>query len=155
MTLSVISHTTGPITARVPPHSMGPGMPPMDLGYMIGATVYATHTFADAPPLDILLVPGGLGVNALVQKNDTAIEKFVQQRYPTLEYLASVCTGSGILANAGVLSGKRATTNKAAWAQVISIGSNITWVPSARWVQDGNIWTSSGVAAGNNLLAQY
>jgi len=91
----------------------------------------------------------------LVQKNDTAIEKFVQQRYPTLEYLASVCTGSGILANAGVLSGKRATTNKAAWAQVVSIGSNITWVPSARWVQDGNIWTSSGVAAGNNLLAQY
>jgi putative intracellular protease/amidase len=46
------------------------------------------------------------------------------------------------------LSGRRATTNKARWDWVTEFGSNITWVPSARWVEDGNVWTSSGVAAG-------
>lgn len=82
------------------------------------------------------------------QKNITILEDFVRRRYSQLEYLLSVCTGSQTLALSGVLDGKRATTNKAAWSAVTSLNSKVNWVPSARWVVDGNIWTSSGVAAG-------
>jgi putative intracellular protease/amidase len=60
----------------------------------------------------------------------------------------SVCTGARVLAGSGVLNGKRATTNKSAWPYVITQGTNITWVPSARWTQDGNVWTSLGVSTG-------
>lgn len=61
MTLSLIAEKTGPVTSRPPSHVMEEGKEPMDLGFMIGASISATHTFEDAPALDILLVPGGIG----------------------------------------------------------------------------------------------
>jgi putative intracellular protease/amidase len=146
----MIAAEIGPVTAMPPRHQMAPGEPPMDLGYMIGAEISltATHTFLNAPALDILLVPGGIGNVVLAQHNDSWIEDFVGSRYPTLDYVLSVCTGSMSLAKAGVLNGKRATTNKAAWGSVTTLGENVTWVPSARWTEDEKVWTSSGVAAG-------
>lgn len=81
-------------------------------------------------------------------ENAPALNAFIAEQYPKLEYLLSVCTGARNLADAGVLEGKRATSNKAVWDTVITHGKNVTWVPTARWVTDGNIWTSSGVAAG-------
>lgn len=108
----------------------------------------ATHSFRNAPALDVLLVPGGIGNVALAQANDTAIEDFVRLRFDQLDYLLSVCTGAMSLAKAGVLNGRRATTNKSAWDSVVGSGTNVTWVPSARWVQDGKVWTSSGVSSG-------
>jgi putative intracellular protease/amidase len=96
---------------------------------------------------------------------------FVKAQAPKAQYVMSVCIGSAILGYAGVLSGKRATTNKSLFKLVevrltgcnrltasflkISFRSlqkvtpkDITWVAKARWVVDGNIWTSSGVNAG-------
>jgi len=106
-----------------------------------------THTFATAPPLDVLIVPGGTGTRAANVTVGPAA--FVRQRYPELKYLMSVCTGAAILAQSGVLDGRRATTNKAAFAWVKTQGgAEIEWVPKARWVVDGNVYTTSGVAAG-------
>jgi transcriptional regulator GlxA family with amidase domain len=94
---------------------------------------------------------------------------FVRKQTPGLQYLLSVCTGSWVLAQAGVLEGKNATTNKAAYKQVevstklcifhldahqsfqAETSKNIHWVPKARWVVDGNTWTSSGVTAGADM----
>ncbi|KAG8719157.1 hypothetical protein FRC08_003509, partial [Ceratobasidium sp. 394] len=67
-------------------------------------------------------------------------------------FILSVCTGSWVLADAGVLDGKRATTNKAAFKDcVASTSKEVKWVAKARWVVDGNIWTSSGVTAGADM----
>lgn len=115
----------------------------------------ASHSFEDAPPLDVLLVPGGFGNVVLEQRNDTSIEDFIRRRFDQLDYLLSVCTGAMSLAKAGVLNGRRATTNKGAWGSVVRHGENITWVPTARWVEDGKVWSSSGVAAGKCDPASY
>jgi putative intracellular protease/amidase len=152
MTLSLIAAETGPVTAAYPPHLMMPGEPRMDAGHMLQPKITATHTFQDAPALDILLVPGGLGNVALEQANDTSVENFIALRFDQLDYLLSVCTGAASLAKSGVLKGRKATTNKNAWAWVTSSGEDIDWVPTARWVEDGKIWTSSGVAAGMLLF---
>jgi putative intracellular protease/amidase len=148
MTLAVIGHQAGPVTSGMPPHVMSPGGPPVDFGHMLRPNVIATHGFGDAPALDVLLVPGGMGNMALEQAGDKSIENFIARRFNRLDYLLSVCTGAASLANAGVLSGRRATTNKGQWNWVTSHGTGITWVPTARWVQDGKVWTSSGVSAG-------
>jgi putative intracellular protease/amidase len=151
MTLSIISKETGPITTVPPSHILSENGPIVDLKYLLDPAITATYTPITAPDLDILLVPGGEGAVALAQAGDTWIEDFVAARFSQLDYLLSVCTGSASLARSGILSGRRATTNKAAWSSVVSLGTNITWVPTARWVVDGNVWTSSGVAAGKFL----
>jgi len=112
--------------------------------------MYATHDPTTAPPLDLLLVPGGITAGTLW------IEQFLQERYDSTDYITSVCTGSVILARSGILDNKRATSNKRAWPNVILHGENVTWVPNARWVKDdseanGKVWTSSGVAAGMDM----
>ena len=62
--------------------------------------------------------------------------------------LLTVCTGAGLAARAGLLDGKKATTNKAAWDWATSQGQATAWQKEARWVEDGNVWTSAGVTAG-------
>jgi transcriptional regulator GlxA family with amidase domain len=63
----------------------------------------------------------------------------------------SVCTGSGLLAAAGLLDGHRATSNKRSFAWACQQGPAVEWVAKARWVEDRNRWTSSGVAAGMDM----
>jgi putative intracellular protease/amidase len=106
-------------------------------------SVNPSHTF-DNPPddIDVLLVPGGPGSRL---GDVTKVIDFVRDTYPKVQYLITTCTGSGIAARAGVLDGKRATTNKAAWNAVVAMGPDVNWVSPARWTVDGNIWTSSGV----------
>ncbi|KAF3314425.1 hypothetical protein TWF173_004768 [Orbilia oligospora] len=88
-TISFIASQTGPITSRCPPHVMVPGQPPVNLDHLISVSLTATHTFATAPPLDILLIPGGMGNMVLVENNDTSIESFINSRYKSLSYLLS------------------------------------------------------------------
>jgi putative intracellular protease/amidase len=148
MTIAIIASEAGPVTTLPPPHVMMAGKPPVDLSYMLRTSLVATHSFRDAPALDVLLVPGGVGNMALEQANNTSVEDFIARRFDQVDYLLSVCTGSVSLAKSGVLAGHKATTNKASWEWATSHGENISWVPTARWTQDGKIWTSSGVAAG-------
>lgn len=94
--------------------------------------------------IDILIVPGGVGVRGDV----TQEIEFVRRMYPKLKAVLSICTGATILARAGVLDGRRATTNKRAYKWATSTGPNVEWAAKARWVVDGNIVTSSGISAG-------
>ena len=62
-----------------------------------------------------------------------------------------MCTGSAVLAAAGLLEGYAATSNKRAFSWATSFGGDVSWRPEARWVHDRNRWTSSGVAAGMDM----
>ncbi|CAK4113614.1 unnamed protein product [Aphanomyces euteiches] len=121
-----------------------------------GVPLHAPHDFETCPKLDILLLPGGRGCRELFY--DPAHQEFILRQAKTAEYLLTVCTGSGFLAASGLLDGKRATTNKVAFREITkNYGTeyNIQWVPHARWVVDGNIWTSSGVTAGMDMTNAF
>ena len=63
----------------------------------------------------------------------------------------TVCTGTALLAQAGLLDGRRATTNKMFFAWPEGTWPAVHWVREARWVEDGKFWTSSGVSAGIDM----
>ena len=114
-----------------------------------GPKTVAAFGFDDCPPLDLVLVPGGFGAMALLR--DDATLDWVRARAKSAEIVMSVCNGASILAAAGLLDGRRATTNKAYWSIATAAGPNVKWVQRARWVDDGNIVTSSGVSAGIDM----
>ena len=109
----------------------------------------ADHGFADCPPLDVLLVPGGMGTRREV--DNTTLLAWLAERAAAAEIVASVCTGAALLARAGVLDGRRATSNKRAFDWVTTMGPRVEWVRAARWVDDGKVVTSSGVSAGIDM----
>ncbi|KAF7311969.1 DJ-1 protein/PfpI family protein [Mycena indigotica] len=118
----------------------------------VWTTIAPTHTYDNPPPgLDVLVIPGGPGARAPTP----ATLDFVRKTYPNLDYFMTVCTGAMIAARAGVLEGKNATTNRAAWLAVKATGPNTNWIGDERWVVDGNIWTSSGVAAGIDAMVAF
>lgn len=86
--------------------------------------VLPTHTFADSPALDVLVVPGGLAARSPDLDPELA---YIRDVFPSLQYLITICTGAGIAAKAGVLDGYRATTNKAAWEETTAMGPNVKW----------------------------
>lgn len=106
-------------------------------------------TFDDPVNYDLVLIPGGSGARTAV--DNAALMDWVRRACAHAEIVMSVCTGSAILAKAGVLDGKRATTNKAAFDWVRSQSARVDWVPQARWVEDGNVFTSAGVSAGMDM----
>lgn len=114
-----------------------------------GPEVVAQHSYEGAPSPDVLLVPGGIGTRRLV--NDRQFLEWLAQCASTADLITSVCTGSGVLAAAGLLDGYRATSNKRAFAWACEQGPGVDWVPEARWVEDRDRWTSSGVAAGMDM----
>jgi transcriptional regulator GlxA family with amidase domain len=114
-----------------------------------GPRSVADQSLAGCERLDVLLVPGGWGTRREVQ--NAALVDWLARRAARAEIVASVCTGAALLAAAGVLDGRRATSNKASFGWVRSQGPKVDWVPKARWVEDGKFWTSSGVSAGIDM----
>lgn len=114
-----------------------------------GPAAIANVAYEDAPSVDVVLVPGGRGNRKLV--DDGHFLGWLARWAEPSEFITSVCTGSGLLAAAGLLDGYRATSNKRAFAWAQSQSDKVTWVPEARWVEDRNRWTSSGVAAGIDM----
>jgi transcriptional regulator GlxA family with amidase domain len=114
-----------------------------------GPAVMAQYSFADCPPLDLLLVPGGFGT--LSQLNNRELLEWLRGRAAQAELTMSVCSGSALLAKAGLLDGRRATSNKQYFALAVAQGPKVEWVKKARWVDDGNVVTSSGVSAGMDM----
>lgn len=70
-------------------------------------------------------------------------------------YVVTICTGSGVVARAGILDGKKATTNKIRFEFTEALRPQVNWVRQARWVVDGNIWTSSGISAGIDVTLAF
>ena len=114
-----------------------------------GPAVMAQEVLSKKFDYDIVLVPGGLGTRKEVE--NTGVINWISGQASRAKYVASVCTGSALLAKAGVLDGKNATTNKLAFSWVCSQGLNTNWIGKARWVQDGNIFSSAGVSAGIDM----
>jgi cyclohexyl-isocyanide hydratase len=109
-----------------------------------GGLVFAgTRRLADIECCDLLFFPGGAAVTATI--NDTAFMQQAQRLAATARYLTSVCTGSLILAAAGLLRGKRAACHWA-WRDMLGLFGAIP--DPGRVVRDGNIITGGGVTAG-------
>lgn len=110
---------------------------------------HANASLDDPTQYDILFAPGGAGTRREV--GNTRLLDWLGKQAEGAEFTLSVCTGSALLAKAGILDNKRATTNKAAFSWVKDQGPNVHWVPQARWVEDGRFLTSSGVSAGMDM----
>lgn len=106
-------------------------------------TLNPTTTFSACPSADLLVVPGGFGVDEAV--NDPELMAFVRREGAGSKYAASVCTGAFILGAAGLLRGIKATTHWAYHDELPRVGAVPT---SARVVRDGRIFTGGGVTAG-------
>lgn len=115
-----------------------------------GPQVVASHSWEDSSvAVDLLLVPGGQGTR--VEVGNERLLAAVRHRAASAELVTSVCTGAAVLAAAGLLDGRRATSNKRAFEWVRTQGTDVEWVPEARWVVDGKMVTSGGVAAGIDM----
>ena len=113
-----------------------------------GLGIVADHSFDDAPPLDVIVVPGGLGSRTAV--GDKRLVAFVRNAGEAAEWRTSVCTGAFILHECGLLSGKKVTTH---WGAIDMLRQlpDIEVVDDERYVRDGNVLTSAGVSAGIDM----
>jgi transcriptional regulator GlxA family with amidase domain len=113
-----------------------------------GLVLVPRHSFADAPLVDLLLVPGGFGTRPLLQDAETV--EWIRATAAKARVTASVCTGALLLARAGLLDGRRATTHRGSFGLLATLGRDITIDREARFVDDG-VLTSAGVASGMDL----
>jgi putative intracellular protease/amidase len=101
----------------------------------MGPKTVVDDRFSDGVQCDILLVPGGPGTRREV--DNKVLCDWLRGQAEAAELVTSVCTGSAILAAAGLLDGKRATTNKNAFAWATSFGPKVDWQRQPRWTEDG------------------
>lgn len=111
-----------------------------------GMQIIPDTTIENCPTLDILVVPGGNG--RLTAMKNTVIQEFIQKQIHTAKYITSVCTGAFLLAEAGLLKGKKATTYHTAFTELESYSVQV--LPD-KVVQDGKIITAGGVSSGLEL----
>jgi transcriptional regulator GlxA family with amidase domain len=114
-----------------------------------GMRIVADHAFADAPPIDVLIHPGGQGTRPLMVDDDHL--RWVRAQRTTASLVASVCTGALVLAAAGLLHDRPATTHWASLDLLAETDPSIRVDRSARFVDDGDVLTSAGVSAGIDL----
>jgi transcriptional regulator GlxA family with amidase domain len=114
-----------------------------------GPQTAAQDNFENCPPLDLILLPGGLGSVPGV-KNEASLT-FLRQRSARAEIAMSVCSGSALLAKAGVLNGRCATSNTQFFSFAARQSDKVHWLEKARRVEDGKVATSSGVSAGIDM----
>ena len=114
-----------------------------------GARVLADHTWADHPPLDVLVYPGGEGTRR--QLGDREVRRWLQAVAEEAQVVASVCTGSLVLADAGMLDGRPATTHWASLDDLARLGSDIEVRREDRFVDAGDVVTAAGVSAGIDM----
>jgi transcriptional regulator GlxA family with amidase domain len=113
-----------------------------------GLRVLPSHTLEDHPPLDVLVVPGGAGV--LREVGNPAMTDWIKKTAVSAAWTTSVSTGAFLLHAAGPMRGRRATTHHAYLERLQALG-DVTVVPDARYVVDGNLITSQGISAGIDM----
>jgi len=113
-----------------------------------GLRVIPDGTFAESPPLDVLLIPGGIGTRREVE--NPAMLEFVRRAAATARLVTSVCTGSLVLHGAGLVQGLRVTTHWA-FTDTLEARGGVTVMRDTRWVRDGRVVTSAGVSAGIDM----
>jgi transcriptional regulator GlxA family with amidase domain len=113
-----------------------------------GAIMLAEE-FGDPAAIDTLVVAGGQGTEAAARDPDT--RQFVREVAKTARRVTSVCSGAYVLAAAGLLDGKRATTHWGRTHHFTTVFPKVKLEPDRIWVRDGQVWTSAGVTAGIDL----
>jgi len=108
-----------------------------------GLTIQPMATLASCPPLDLILVPGGAGINPLLE--DTEVLDFLRRAAGEARYVVGVCTGSLVLGAAGLLRGRRAGTHWMSRDMLRAFGAEPV---AQRVVVDGSLFTGGGVTAG-------
>jgi len=114
-----------------------------------GLRVIPNYTTANCPPLDILVVPGGWGTRREM-KNDSLLA-WIEERSRQVETLTSVCTGSMLLGQAGLLDGRRATTHWLSLDWMRQSFPNVVVEDNLHVVEDGDVVTSAGISAGIDM----
>ncbi len=149
------------VAARVKAR-LEPGSPPPFQVFTVGRTpapvtargglrVLPAYAFVDHPPIDLLVIPGGVVTAEL--KEPTVIS-WITQAATRAEVIAGVCTGSFLLAEAGLLDGKRATTHWEDLADLRAAYPRVLVEENTRWIQDGELFTSAGITAGIDLALE-
>lgn len=113
-----------------------------------GLRVLADHGFDDAPPLDVVLVPGGQGTRREV--GNPRLVEWLRKAGAQCRWVTSVCTGALLLHEAGFARGKRVTTH---WSFVKALQErgDVTVLDGPRYVRDGNVVSAAGVSAGIDM----
>lgn len=112
-----------------------------------------TQPLAELPDSGIVLIPGGMGTRTQVE-NAPLVHRLLTQALHARTVL-TVCTGAALLARTGLLDGLHATTNKRAFAWVVTQGPRVLWQKRARWVRDDRFYTASGVSAGIDMTLGF
>jgi transcriptional regulator GlxA family with amidase domain len=114
-----------------------------------GLRVLADHTWETAPPLDVLVFPGGRGTRT--QLGDETVRARMRRIAERGTLMTSVCTGSLVYADSGLLDGRPATTHWGSLDALARLGTDIEVRPDDRFVDDGNVITAAGVSAGIDM----
>jgi len=114
-----------------------------------GLVVTPSFTFETLPAPDILVIPGGYGTRPLVK--DTTVIDWIRRMAVNVELVLSVCSGSLLLAKAGLLDGKKATTHFGALDLLRELAPATTVLENTRFVDNGSVITSAGISAGIDM----
>jgi transcriptional regulator GlxA family with amidase domain len=114
-----------------------------------GLVVQPAYSLEDCPPVEILVIPGGQGTRAAIRRPE--LIDWIAGRSQEAELTTSVCTGSFLLAQAGLLDGKAATTHWGSIQRLRDDFPTVTVKENTRWVEAGNVISSAGVSAGIDM----
>ncbi len=114
-----------------------------------GQKIVVDSLLSEKNDYDLLLIPGG--DSALIEAEDEELMQWIREASENAERVMAVCTGTVLLGMAGVLDGRKATTNKLDFTDTVHLAPRVDWVREARWVEDGKFFTSSGVSAGMDM----
>jgi transcriptional regulator GlxA family with amidase domain len=114
-----------------------------------GLRLLPDHGFGDAPPLDVLVVPGGIGTRRGV--DDGELLEWLRKAAEPCRFVTSVCTGALLLHGAGLTRGRRVTTHWSFVAQLRERAPDTQVVEGVRYVRDGRLVTAAGVSAGIDM----
>ena len=144
--LSTASHISGDALPPFQPCLIAETKAPLNARG--GFSVNPNHSIHEHPPLDVLIVVGGVHD---AQLHKPQVLEWIAEQAKSVDIVASICTGAFLLAEAGVLSDQRVTTH---WQDIPDLRErypNLSVVENARWVQAGNIVTSGGISAGIDM----
>jgi len=115
-----------------------------------GLQVVPHYSFADNPKFDILIIPGGYGAEEIEIHNDVVIS-WIKDQMCKVSLMTSVCTGAFLLAKAGLLDGKSATTHWMDIDRLVREFEKVTVQRGVKYVDEGSIITAGGISAGINM----
>jgi transcriptional regulator GlxA family with amidase domain len=114
-----------------------------------GLKIIPDYTLTKSPSPDILIIPGGNGRK--IEMNNPVLLNWIKEKFSSLEFLLSVCTGSFILGKTGLLDGAKAATHHYSYEEFKKTFPNIELVKNVKFVDNGKIITAAGVSSGINM----